>query len=104
MPVTIDADTLVTALGVDLPTATRLLAVASAVVNDYAPAAPDAILDEAVRMISGWILGKSRGSIRAESAGPFRISYNTMQQSPLRHSGAMALLTPYKTHRAAVIQ
>ena len=54
MPVTIDADTLATALGVDLPTATRLLAVASAVATNYASAAPDAVLDESVRMIPGW--------------------------------------------------
>ena len=83
---------------------TRLLAVASSeIATNYASAAPDAILDEAVRMISGWIWGKSQGSIKSESAGPFRISYNTMQQSPLRHSGAMSLLSPYRSHRAAVI-
>ena len=103
MPVTIDADDLATALGVDLPTATRLLAVASAVATNYASAAPDAVLDEAVRMIAGWIWGKSQGSVKSEAAGPFRVSYNTMQQSPLRHSGAMALLSPYRSHRAAVI-
>ena len=47
MAVTIDADGLAEAIGVDSATGTRLLAVATALVNRYASAAPDAITNEA---------------------------------------------------------
>ena len=103
MPVTILADTLATELGVDLPTAERLLAVSSELVTHFAPAAPDAILDESVRRVTGWLWGSTNASVKSEAAGPLRISYVTYEKSALRHSGAMALLSPYKSHRAAVI-
>ena len=103
MPVTILADTLATELGVDLPTAERLLAVSSELVTNFAPAAPDAILDESVRRVAGWLWGSTNASVKSESAGPLRISYATHEKSALRHSGAMSLLSAYRLHRAAVI-
>ena len=77
MPVTILADTLATELGVDLPTAERLLAVSSELVTHFAPAAPDAILDESVRRVGGWLWGSTNASVKSEAAGPLRISYVT---------------------------
>ncbi len=105
MPVTISPDTLSTEMGVDLATAQRLLAVASEIVTRYTPAAPDAILNQAVLMISGWLWGNaaSRGGIKSESAGPLRVAYAVHEKNTLRHSGAMALLSPYKVRRAAAI-
>ena len=42
-------------------------------------------------------------SIKSESAGPLRVAYAVHEKNTLRHSGAMALLSPYKVRRAAAI-
>lgn len=103
MPVTLLAQELATDLGVDPVKAAVLLAVASEIATNYASEAPDIILNEAVRRISGWLNATTggQGNVKSEAAGPFRIVYNTQQKSALRHSGAMALLSPYKIRRAA---
>ena len=105
MPVTLTAAVIATELGADATQATRLLAAASELVTNYAAAVPDAVLNEAVLMISGWLWGSasSRGGIKSESAGPLKISYAVHEKNALRHSGAMALLSPYKVRRAAAI-
>ena len=103
MPVTLDASVLMTELGVDATQASRLLSVASAIATNYASAAPDAILDESVLRIAGWLYQQPMGSIKSEAAGPLRIAYNSEQKSALRHSGAQALLSPYKVRRASAI-
>ena len=50
MAITILADTLASELDIDLTRATRLLSVASALVNDYCPEAPEPIANESVLM------------------------------------------------------
>ena len=106
MAITILADTLASELDVDLTRATRLLSVASELVNDYCPEAPEPIANESVLMVAGWLWGNgaSRGSIRSEGAGPLRISYNSEQKNALKHSGAESLLSGWKVRRAMVIQ
>ena len=100
---TITATELAQAVGVDAETATRLMSVASALVTRYAPAAPTAIANEAVIRTAGWLAEQPSASITSESEGDIRTSYAPTMQSALRHSGAMALLSPWKIRRGGAI-
>ena len=93
MAVTIDAAALRDALRLGSTTeetaqATRLLATATAAVTKHAPNAPDAIQDEAVIRVAGYLFDAPTA---ARGAGYADI---------LRNSGALALLLPYRAHRA----
>ena len=103
MAVTITATELAEAVGVDSTTAIRLLAVAAALVGRYAPDAPGAIADEAAIRTAGWLTEMPSAAITSESEGDIRTSYSPTMQSALRHSGAMALLSPWRVRRAGVI-
>ena len=103
MAVTLTSAELAEAVGVDSATATRLLAVASALVTRHAPAAPDAISNEAVIRTAGWLAEQPSAAITSETEGDIRTSYAPSMQSALRHSGAMALLSPWKIRRAGAI-
>ena len=100
MAVTITATALAEAIGVDSATATRLLAVATALVERYALEAPDAISNEAVIRTAGWLSEQPAAAIRSETEGDISTSYAPTHTSALRHSGAMALLSPWKVRRA----
>ena len=100
MAVTITATALAEAIGVDSATATRLLAVATALVERYALEAPDAISNEAVIRTAGWLSEQPAAAIRSETEGDIITSYAPTHTSALRHSGAMALLSPWKARRA----
>ena len=96
-----DAD-LASAIGSDTATATRLLAVASEVVTRYAPDAPDAIHNEAVIRLAGW-LWQSPPGVLPSSVG--ERDFQTQREhvtGGLRSSGAMSLLRPYKSVGAGV--
>ena len=103
MAVTITEEALAQAIRVDTATATRLLAVATALVERYAPDAPDAISNEAAVRSAGWLAEQPAAAIRAETEGDISTSYAPSQMSALRHSGAMALLSPWKARRAGAI-
>ena len=81
----------------------RILAVASAIVLEYAPAAPDAVQNEAVIRIGGYLAQSDYGTIRSESIGPRSVSYALNHSSLLRTSGGQALLTRWKIRRAGLI-
>ena len=100
---TLTAVELAETIGVDSTTATRLLAVATALVTRYAPAAPDAITNEATIRCAGWLAEQPSAAIRSETEGDVSTSYAPSMQSALRHSGAMALLSPWKVRRAGAI-
>ena len=103
MAVTITAAELVEAIGTDTAPATRLLAVATQLVTRYAPDAPDAIANEGVIRAAGWLAEQPAASITSETEGDIRTSYAPAMTSALRHSGAMALLSPWKIRRAGAI-
>ena len=103
MAVTITEEALAQAIRVDTATATRLLAVATALVERYAPDAPDAISNEAAIRSAGWLAEQPAAAIRSESEGDIRTSYATTAMSALRHSGGQALLSPWKIRRAGAI-
>ena len=64
----------------------RVLDTAGALVGDYAPDAPAVIATEATVRCAGYLYDVSPDMPR-------------MVHSPLRHSGAAALLSPYKVRR-----
>ena len=103
MAVTITATELAEAIGTDATTATRLLAVATELATRYAPAAPTAIANEAVIRTAGWLAEQPSASITSETEGDIRTSYAVTMLSALRHSGAMALLSPWKVRRGGAI-
>ena len=103
MPVTLTTAVIATELGADAEQADRLLIAASEIATNFTAAAPDAVLNEAVLRIAGWLFQTPASSIKSEAAGPLRISYATHEKSALKHSGAMSLLSPYKVRRAATI-
>ncbi len=88
--------------GVDDEPVQRVGAVAAALVERYAPAAPQAVKDEAVIRAAGW-LADQPPAVAKETVGPMSVEYMPARQSALRHSGAMAMLSPWKVRRAGAI-
>ena len=92
MPITITADALRDALrldatGEETAEVTRLLAYATAAAERYGPDAPEAVANEAVVRIAGYLLDAPtapRGSGFADA---------------LTNSGAAAILSPWRVHR-----
>ena len=88
----------------DLTVTERLLGVASALVEDYAPGAPQAVRNEAVIRVAGALQQSDFGGIASESLGDRTVSYFPQASggwSPFRKSGAMGLLSPWRPRRAA---
>lgn len=78
-------------------------ATAAALVEDYAPGAPQAVKNEAVTRTAGWLHDAPPDGTRETTIGPLSASYSPSMVSALRHSGAMGLLTRWKVRRAGVI-
>ena len=103
-------DLLARAVGVDGDTpaeaaanAERLINVGSALVENYAPTAPQSVKNEAVIRVSGALVQSDFGGIASESLGDRTVSYFSQPAggwSPLRKSGAMGLLSPWRVRRA----
>lgn len=81
----------------------RVGAVASVLVEREAPDAPDAIRDEALIRMAGYLLGSDFGGVREEEIGPRRVEYAPNHGMAFRHSGAKALLAPWRVRRAGAI-
>ena len=114
MAVTIEADALRLKLGLPDPTAeetaagvdraAELLAAASAIVQNYAANAPDAIANEAAFRVAGWLHLRSAAAPDSVSAGGIRMNWRPMPgRNVLRASGAMGLLAGWHRPRALVI-
>ena len=103
MAVTVTAQQLADETSADLDRATRVLAVARRMVEDYAPLAPSEIQDEATIRFGGYLLSSDYGAVRDESIGPMSASYVVNHSSAFRNSGAAMLLTRYKQRRAGAI-
>ena len=100
---TLDAAALGLATELHADTAMRLLPVVAALVDRYAPGAPDAISNEAAVRCAGWLAEQPGASVRGETMGDISTSWAPTMHSALRHSGAMALLTAWKVRRAGAI-
>ena len=82
----------------------RARATAEALVERHAPDAPEAIRDEAVVRAAGWLIGADPAiTRRGVEAGNLKVDLQRAGLSALRHSGAMALLSPWKARRAGRI-
>ena len=99
MAVTITVSEVAAETGANSATAERLLAVSVALVERYGANAPEAIENEAALRISGYLFAQPKASIRSESVGTLEAEYAPSRQSALRHSGAMALLSPFLMRR-----
>ena len=103
MAVTLTAEEVATATGAPEADAVRLLEVAAALVERFAPDAPEPVQDEAAVRVAGWLHGMPHSSIGSERAGELEVGYMRSHLSALRHSGAMALLSTWKVRRAGAI-
>ena len=82
---------------------TRMLEVASELVERYASGASVAVKDEAIIRTVGWLVNQPSFSLRGRTSVGVRSSFDTGQLSALRHSGGAALLSPWKIRRAGAI-
>ena len=96
MAVTIAAAALATAIDDTATLAARLLPVCTAAVNQYAPAAPDEVADEAVIRMAAYLASQSTGAEReVRISEHLSVAYRAPGNA-LRLSGASALLSPYR--------
>ena len=96
----VDAAGLAAALGVPETEAARLLPIASELVTAYlrgAKGCPDAIRDEAIIRTAGHVeqRGLGFGVVDKTQAGSVKTSLTPAGVSPVRQSGAAALLAPF---------
>ena len=104
MPVTVTAAELAAEFpGEQQNRVERVLSVASCMVGDYAPAAPDELANEAAIRFAGYLLEVSVGTVKSATIGPYTSEYVTNHAAMFRNSGAAALLTRYKRRRAGSI-
>ena len=101
MAVTLTVAQLTESIGSDTETATRLLSVCTELVNNFAAGAPDSVANEAVIRTAGWLKEQPPGVMSMDVQGSEIIFRGGM--SPLRGSGAMSLLSPWKKRRARKI-
>ena len=78
-------------------------ATAAALVERYAANAPQAVKNEAVTRTAGYLMEQPMPAIRESSIGELSYAIAPSHVSALRHSGAMALLSPWKVRRAGAI-
>lgn len=104
MAVTLTSAELATAAGLSAEKAQRLLPVAKALVERYAPTAPVEILNEATIRCVGYLAEQPAAPIRSLEFAMIHLEHSPSMVSVLRHSGAMALLSPFKVRRAGAIQ
>ena len=78
-------------------------ATAAALVQQYAPDAPQAVRDEATIRTAGYLKEQPKAAVRSESVGPLSRDYAPSMTSALRHSGSMALLSRWKIRRAGIV-
>ena len=103
MAVTLTAAALAEAAGQPQATAERLLPVVAELVERYAPAAPEAVANEAAVRCAGYLAETPPDARRSETTGAVSTSWAATHTSALRHSGAMSLLSPYKVRRAGAV-
>ena len=103
MAVTLTADELAAELDASTALATRLLAVATELVEGYAPSAPESVQNQAAIMVADFLDTAPSGPLRSEAAGPLSADYQAAHLSPLRHSRAQSLLSRWRVRRAGSI-
>lgn len=75
-------------------------ATAAALVEQYAPSAPQVLKDMAVEMAAGRIHESPRASVRSEHTGDVSTSFAPSLTGVLLHSGCKSLLYPFRVKTA----
>ena len=102
MAVTLTAASLGPAIGVDAPSAARLLSVVTALVDHYAPSAPAAVANEAAIRAAGWLAEQPNASIRSEKEGEIETQFAPSMSGAMLHSGAKSLLYAWRSKTAGI--
>ena len=87
----------------DEATLDRLGSVATALVEREAPGAPQAIRNEAVIRMAGYLLQSDFGGVRSEQVGEVSFEHSPNHGMAFRHCGSRALLAPWRVRRAGVV-
>ena len=96
---------LATALGEDdAATVQRLGTVAAALVENFAPDAPQPVKNEATIRTAGWLREAPASGARREDIGDVSTAWSPNATGGLRASGAMSLLSPWKVRRAGAVR
>ena len=90
-------------VGGNLVDGDRAVLAAAHLACKYAPDAPDAITREAIARCAGWLAEQPRAARMSGTVGDISSSYAVGSLSALRHSGAMALLSPWKVRRGGAV-
>ena len=80
----------------------RLGPTAGALVQAYAPGAPQPVKNEAVIRAAGWLNEQPRASIRREETGDVSTDFAPSQTGVLLHSGAKSMLYAWRPKRGGV--
>lgn len=89
--------------GYGWPTWDRYLAVGRGLVERYTGDAPADVANEAIIRAVGWLIGRMPASTQfefREGEAHYRVEQAAGHQGALRHSGAAALLSPWRVRRA----
>ena len=78
------------------------LEAAKALVERYGPDAPEAVQNEACLRTVAYLFDRS-AALQERSSDGLTVAQPVGQISALRHSGAMALLSPWKVRRGGLI-
>lgn len=91
--------------GLDSMGQARLLAVATALVEDYAGTAPTAVQNEAVIRLCGWLLQAPADGRTTETDDTYTVRWSRHGQRGFLLSGAQDLLRPWhvQAERAGII-
>ena len=104
MAVALTEAELAVALAINDALATRLHPVAVALVERFAPDAPEAVQNEAAVRCAGWLNDQPAAGVRSISTGDVSTGFDGSRAlGALRHSGAMGLLSPWKARRAGAV-
>lgn len=98
----VSAETLMEAVGLDATEAARLAPVVDAMVMRYAPSAPLVLRQEAAVRVAGWLADSPASNLRGSTIGPISYDFAPSQRGALAHSGAKALLYPYRVKSAGL--
>ena len=88
MAVSLTTTALAEALAINQQLADRLHPVAVALVEEYAPQAPEAVQNLAVERCAGWLSEQPHAAVTSESIGEISTRYAVNNMSAIRHSGA----------------
>ena len=78
-------------------------AAASAMVEKYAPGAPQPLKNEATIRCAGYMAQGAFGAVAKEEVGPLAREYPTNHAPMFRNSGAAALVSRWRVRRAGAI-